>query len=1171
MLKSHEKFHSANGKRQILVVDDEEINREILGLALEEDYEVLYGADGQEALDLIRLHSDTLSIVLLDLMMPRLSGIEVLKQMRADPATAQIPVMVVTADQTAEIESLDLGALDFIPKPYPQAGIIQARIRRIIELSEDRQIIQSTERDAVTGLYHREFFYRYAEQYDNYHQEQEMDAIVLDVNHFHMINERYGKTFADDVLRRIGERAREAVSDSGGIVCRRAADTFLIYCPHREEYRTILEHASVGLTEDDDKGVRVRLRMGVYARADKSLDIERRFDRAKVAADTVRNSFSRNIGLYDSTLHEQELYAEQLIEDFSAAIRERQFLVLYQPKFDIRPDVPILASAEALVRWKHPKLGMISPGVFIPLFEENGLIPELDAYVWRETARQIREWKDRFGFIVPVSVNVSRVDMYDPRLIPTLAGILVDNQITSGELLLEITESAYTDDFDQIIETVNQLRALGFKVEMDDFGTGYSSLNMISDLPIDALKLDMQFIRNAFKAEKDTRMLEVIIDIADYLSVPVIAEGVETEEQLNALKAMGCDLVQGYFFSKPVPPGEYEVFLMNRKEQEEHVIPEKPVRKTETVSVPRDADMSISRITQALTGDYESIYYVDTRSGRFMEFHSQGRYRELRLGNTGTDFFAEMLSNVRQVVHPDDQFRVTVALEKETLVSRISGGKPFLMTYRLMIGGVPTYYVLKAALADTRDGHHIVIGVSNIDGAITDILGLEGLTGSSRQLSGIAQALASDFDDVYYINAESGQYTELISGDNDRELHIEDSGQDFFHDFRARISRRLHPEDQAHFLAAMERKQLLAYLERERIFMADCRMMTGDVYVWYRFKAVRVEGDFLHIVLGVSDIDQQVNRDEELSAAKKVSVTFSNIAQALAADYFALYYVNIETDAFVEFSARDEYLSLHIEKSGEDFFRLSRKNILRVVCPEDQAKILQVFTRENLLRELDRHPTFSLNYRLMFDGVPTYVSLKASRMGGADDTHIVIGVRNIDAQVKMEETYARELDTAQRMAMRDALTGVKSANAFHEAEAELDARLVAGDDRPFAVLVCDVNGLKEINDELGHTAGNEYLKTACRLICTVFKHSPVYRIGGDEFAAILEGQDYENWERLAVDLAEQDKTDPETGQAVIAYGISALRPGEDAVFRQVFARADRAMYQNKKQGKEERG
>ena len=134
-----------------------------------------------------------------------------------------------------------------------------------------------------------------------------------------------------------------------------------------------------------------------------------------------------------------------------------------------------------------------------------------------------------------------------------------------------------------------------------------------------------------------------------------------------------------------------------------------------------------------------------------------------------------------------------------------------------------------------------------------------------------------------------------------------------------------------------------------------------------------------------------------------------------------------------------------------------------------------------------------------------------------------------------------------------------------------DARLVAGDDRPFAVLVCDVNGLKEINDELGHTAGNEYLKTACRLICTVFKHSPVYRIGGDEFAAILEGKDYENWERLAVDLAEQDKTDPETGQAVIAYGISALRPGEDAVFRQVFARADRAMYQNKKQGKEGRG
>ena len=184
MLKSHEKFHSVNGKRQVLVVDDEWINRELLGTVLKNDYEVLYAENGEEALALIRENKETLSLVLLDLMMPGMSGMDVIRQMRADQEISRIPVIVLTADQNAEIESLNMGATDFIPKPYPQAGVILARVLRTIELSEDRQIIQSTERDPLTDLYNREYFYRYAEQYDHHHKDTDMDAIVIDVNHF---------------------------------------------------------------------------------------------------------------------------------------------------------------------------------------------------------------------------------------------------------------------------------------------------------------------------------------------------------------------------------------------------------------------------------------------------------------------------------------------------------------------------------------------------------------------------------------------------------------------------------------------------------------------------------------------------------------------------------------------------------------------------------------------------------------------------------------------------------------------------------------------------------------------------------------------------------------------------------------------------------------------------
>ena len=565
MPKRYETFHSSTRKRKILVVDDESINRAMLGVILQDTYEVLFAENGIEALDTVEAHKDTLSLILLDLLMPQLHGLEVLKRLKEAPAFHRIPVIVMTSEQSAEVESLHLGAIDFIPKPYPQPEVILARVLRTIELSEDRDIIQSTERDNLTGLYNREFFYRYAEQYDQHHKNVSTDAIVVDVNHFHMVNERYGKAYGDEVLQRIAANLQEAVRNWGGMVCRRQSDTFLVYCPNGLNYEALLDSASHNLSgQNTASNNRIRLRMGVYSNADKSIDIERRFDRAKLAADTVRNSFAKTIALYDDALHESELYSEQLIEDFPAAIQQRQFQVYYQPKFDIREATPKLASSEALVRWMHPTLGTVSPGKFIPLFEDNGLIEQLDHFVWRETATQIRDWKTRFGVSIPVSVNVSRIDMYDPNLPNTFQSIISEFDLDPKEMLLEITESAYTEDSDQIIETVNKLRGMGFRIEMDDFGTGYSSLGMLSRLPIDALKLDMLFVRNAFRERRDVRMLELIIDIANYLSVPTIAEGVETEEQMLALKDMGCDLVQGYYFSKPVPAAEFERFIEKR-------------------------------------------------------------------------------------------------------------------------------------------------------------------------------------------------------------------------------------------------------------------------------------------------------------------------------------------------------------------------------------------------------------------------------------------------------------------------------------------------------------------------------------------------------------------------------------------------------------------------------
>ncbi|MBR0410675.1 MAG: amino acid permease [Eubacterium sp.] len=687
-----------NDKRYILIVEDEYVNLMMLGNMLKGDWDLLYASDGVEALEQIKEHKDEIAIVLLDLQMPHMNGMEVLKVMKEERELADIPVIVLTADQSAEVKCLKIGAMDFIPKPYPSWEIVQARVHRCIELSEKRNIIESTERDPLTKLYNMNYFLNFVRMYDRQYTEMPMDAIVIDVNRFHMINERYGKQYGDSVLARIGERIRRISREVGGVGCRRVGDTFLIYCPHREDYEVLLSKASEGLVDEEASANRVRLRMGVYSNVDKTLEIERRFDYAKIAANTVRTGYSNGVGIYDTDMHNAELYRERLLEDFRPSLDNNRFRVFFQPKFDIRPDKPVLASAEALVRWDHPEMGMISPGVFIPLLEDNGLILELDKFVWNEAAARIRDWKDRFGYSVPVSVNVSRIDMLTPNLKGIFGEILNTYGLNPEDLMLEITESAYTEDAEQVISTARELRGMGmgFRIEMDDFGTGYSSLGMLSHLPIDVLKLDMSFVRSAFGETRDVRMIELIIDIADYLHVPVVAEGVETEEQYLVLKAMGCDFVQGYYFSKPVPPEAFDPFLIERGEVCVEMTPS--VKKTY---------MSISK---ALTSDFESIFYVDVVSNYFLEFYT-GKGGDLQIRPGGADFFGDVWERLLSDVCEEDSDRIRESLSKTSLMRWIGREETEALSFRCLRDGEWKQYSVQAIKTRSSDDHHIVIGV----------------------------------------------------------------------------------------------------------------------------------------------------------------------------------------------------------------------------------------------------------------------------------------------------------------------------------------------------------------------------------------------------------------------------------------------------------------------------
>lgn len=555
-------------RRSILVADDEEINRRILAHNLGRFYDVIEAESGNDALDKIRTYGQALSLIMLDLNMPDGTGYDVLRALQQEEEAGRIPVIVLTSEKEAEIESLQLGAVDFLEKGRDMPEVVLARVRRSIELAEDTMIIRSTEDDELTGLFNRKYFFEYARMMRRADPRRAMDAVVINVDRFQIINELYGRAFGDKVLCALADAARQIREISGGLAARSDADTFFVYSGHLEvhkQIRGIIEEHLAAL----DHTSRIHVRIGIYPDVDADLTVEDQFDRAQTACNSARGDYTKELVYYDSTFAEQKKFEEQLISDFEKGLDEEQFTVYFQPKFRIQGEEPKLTSAEALVRWEHPRLGSVQPSRFVPVFERNGLIRRLDYYVWRKTAACIADWRSRYGFVFPVSINISRVDLFDDVLEERIRGLAQEFDLPPERFMLEITESAFAGDAGVAAEKLRRLKQAGFIIEMDDFGAGYSSLNSLTELPLDILKADMKFARQLTADETTHRMFEIIIDIADWLGAKTIAEGVETAEQIEILRRLGCHTVQGYYFSKPLPADHFEKEMLCRYEWKE--------------------------------------------------------------------------------------------------------------------------------------------------------------------------------------------------------------------------------------------------------------------------------------------------------------------------------------------------------------------------------------------------------------------------------------------------------------------------------------------------------------------------------------------------------------------------------------------------------------------------
>lgn len=412
--------------------------------------------------------------------------------------------------------------------------------------------------DELTGIYNKQAFYAKTKEMLLDNPDKNFDLLRINIERFKVLNDLFGESTGDKLLRYIGKFLKE-INLPLCVSGRLYADNFVVcYEAGKGDSRRMINTLQM-VADSFAINNRTILSFGLYRIDDKTLPVSVMCDRANMALWKAKGNFKNPYCEYDEKMRQQVLKEQKIINAMEMAIQNKEFTLYLQPKYDIEKGTII--GAEALVRWISLENGFISPGDFIPVFENNGFVYEVDKFIWEESCRYLRKWLDEGREVHPISVNVSRIDLYVPKLVQHLVNLREKYQLPSQYLELEITESAYTEDPEQIITITRQLREAGFVILMDDFGTGYSSLNMLKDIQIDVLKLDMGFLKSSDYSAKGGNILTAILKMAESLKMQTIAEGVETKEQVEFLKSIGCKYVQGFYYSKPLPVDEFEKLI----------------------------------------------------------------------------------------------------------------------------------------------------------------------------------------------------------------------------------------------------------------------------------------------------------------------------------------------------------------------------------------------------------------------------------------------------------------------------------------------------------------------------------------------------------------------------------------------------------------------------------
>lgn len=568
----------------------------------------------------------------------------------------------------------------------------------------------------------------------------------------------------------------------------------------------------------------------------------------------------------------------------------------------------------------------------------------------------------------------------------------------------------------------------------------------------------------------------------------------------------------------------------------------------------RQETITLGRIA-ALSGNYINLYIVDPETEQFVMYSASKEYGRLGLAEKGEGFFSRLKKDGKEYLYPEDLERLQKVFTKENVQFEIRHNGLFIYNFRWLIEGKYVPVSLRATQVREEDGDKIVCGINRL-------FAKEPTTNETEVIyTHIAHALARGYTELFYVNVETDDFIEYHTDDNLGVLTEARRGRDFFEGCERDAKLFVHPDDQSKFINAMDREFLDYVLDRSPVFEMTYRRMRDGKPFYVKMNVSRTEDDRSLIVIAVSDIDELTRKRQDEERMIEERLIYARL-HAITGNFICVYVVDPEVGSYREVTSIDQYEELFEQKKeGDDFFAVLGASTRMYCHPDDMDRVLPLITQENIMASINSNGIFTLGYRVVIKRRTVHVQLKAAMVEEKEGTRLIVGLIDIDVQVRQEEEFRRRLAQAQTQVNIDALTGVKNRYAYFIAEENIDHQIENHRQAPFAVVVFDVRNPESTEDSSGSGTGDQYIRSACKVICNVFKHSPVFRFGSSEFIVISQGNDYECMEELLEQMREYNEKAIQSDGALIDCGMARYE-GDDCVAA-VFERADRSMYENK--------